>query len=176
MGVAGALAMQPWTPANFVLAGITAAAGAMAYQQASNTASSQLSSLGGGGGQSTKSITVGKESTQRTDVSKSATGSERTQMLGDRGVYGRASAGAMKANTPYLTSESGRELVVPKTDSKIINASDTEAILGSKGGGNTFAPKIYINALDSQSLEERMPDILSMLQEQAEQQGFSLTK
>jgi hypothetical protein len=175
MGVAGALAMQPWTPANFVFAGITAAAGLMAYQQASNTASSQLSSLGGGGSSANMAVTVGKETTPRTDVSKSASGSERAQMLGDRGVYGRASAGSMKANTPYLTSESGRELVIPKTDSKIINSSDTEALLGNSRG-NTFAPKIYVNALDSQSLEERMPDILSMLQEQAEQQGFSLTK
>ena len=176
MGVARSLGELPF-PANFIVAGLTAAAGAMAYQQASNTASAQLASLGSGGGSSTNmEVTVGKASTPSADVSQSASGSERSQMLGDRGVYGRASAGSMKANTPYLTSESGRELVIPKTDSKIVNASDTEALLTRSGGGDTFAPVIQVSALDAQSLEERMPEILTMLQEQAEQQGFSLTR
>ncbi len=177
MGVAGALAMQPWTPFNFVLAGLTAAAGVMAYQQASNTASSQLANLGSGGGgsESSMSVSVGSASTPSTDVSSAASSGERSQMLGDRGVYGRASAGSMQAQTPYLTSESGRELVVPETNSKVFNASDTEALLAGKGG-DTFAPVIQVSALDAQSLEERMPEILAMLQEQAEQQGFSLSK
>lgn len=174
MGVARSLGELPF-PANFVIAGLTAAAGAMAYQQASNTAASQLASLGGGASSaaSNMEVTVGKASTPSTDVSTSASSGERSQMLGDRGVYGRASAGTMKANTPYLTSESGRELVIPKADSKIVNSTETENILSSRGG-NTFAPVIQVSALDAQSLEERMPDILSMLQEQAEQQGFSL--
>lgn len=175
MGVARALGELPY-PANFVVAGLTAVAGALAYQQASNTASAQLASLGAGGGgdSSNMEITVGEASTPKTDVSAAASASERQQMLGDRGVYGRASAGTMKAETPYLTSESGRELVIPKADSKILNSSDTEKLLGGTGGGVTFAPNIKVDAIDAQSLEERMPEILGMLQEQAEQQGYSL--
>lgn len=173
MAVANSLA-TPIVPLNFVLAGMAAAAGAMAYQQASNTASAQLNNLAaskGGASDQVTSITVGSASTPKTDVSQSASGDERGQMLGNRGVYGRASAGSMRANTPYITSETGRELVIPKTDSRVFNSTETENIL-SGGKSNTFAPVINVNALDSQSLEDRMPEVLKMLQEQAEQQGF----
>lgn len=173
MAVANSLA-TPIVPLNFVLAGMAAAAGAMAYQQASNTASAQLNNLAaskGGASQQTTSITVGSKSTPKTDVSQSASGDERGQMLGNRGTYGRSSAGSMRANTPYLTSETGRELVIPKTDSRVFNSTETENIL-SGGKSNTFAPTIHVSALDSQSLEDRMPEVLKLLQEQAEQQGF----
>lgn len=173
MGVAKALGSVPW-PLNLVAAGLTAAAGALAYAQASNTASAQLagleSSTSGAADQMT--LTVGEQSNLSTDVSQGATSSERAFTLGDRGVYGRASAGVMHAGNSYITSEGGRELITPKVDSIVQDASTTEEMLSGKRGGPQIT--MQITALDSRSIEERAPEILDTLEEEAQNRGYSL--
>ena len=81
-----ALASVPW-PMNLVAAGMTAAAGALAYAQASNSASSQLAGLESSSSSSSNmSLTVGDETGQSVDVSNSSTSAERSESLGDAGV------------------------------------------------------------------------------------------
>lgn len=173
MGVAKALGSAP-PPLNFVYAGLTAAAGALAYAQASNTASAQLAGLesSSSGAADTMTLTVGEASSLSTDVSTAATAGERAYTLGDSGTYGRASAGYMSAGSSYITSEGGRELITPKVDSIVQDASATEELLQGKRGRPSL--DLTIVALDSRSIEERAPELLDALEEEANNRGYSI--
>ncbi|BAV81292.1 pore-forming tail tip protein pb2 [Vibrio phage VCPH] len=171
MGVAMALGSAP-PPLNFVFAGLTAAAGALAFAQASNTASSQLAGLASSSSSASDSmtLTVGQEGRMSTDVSGAASASERAQTLGDRGIYGRASGG--NAPSAFIAGEGGRELVIPKADSIVKTASETEQILG--GGSKQQIMQLNISAIDAKSLEDRAPEILDSIVEEARQRGIEL--
>ncbi|CAM0079889.1 tail length tape measure protein [Vibrio phage D51] len=161
--------------AGIALAAATAAAGAMAYQQASNSASSQLASLEGAtsAGSSPSSLTVGDTDTnQSVDLSNSATAAERSQSLGEAGVYGRASYGSMSSGKSYLVGEHGKELITPKSDATVSRVSDAQSA-GMGSGGR--APTIFnIQALDAQSFADRMYEIAPVMEEYYENQGKHL--
>ncbi|CAM0089490.1 tail length tape measure protein [Vibrio phage D232] len=171
-GVAMALASAPW-PINLVGAGMTAAAGALAYAQASNASSSQLAALESSSSSTpTSSLTVGGDMSLRSDVSQASTGAERSQSLGDQGVYGRASGGMGYAGNTYLAGENGKELITPKVDSTITPVSDGAS---SRGSQSQQTPVVFqIQALDAQSFMDRMPEIGPAMEEYYEQQGRKL--
>jgi len=173
--VANMLATGGPYPLNFINAGLAAAAGALAYQQASNSATSQLLALeaSSSSGSNTSSLSLGDtDSGTSVDVSQSATAGERSQSLGDRGIFGRQTGGNMKAGVGYLVGETGPEIIKPKVDASVINNSDSKK---DGGRGNDKQPFILqVQALDAQSLLDRAPEILAVLEEGANQQGYTL--
>tara|TARA_Y100001960_G_C14784043_1_gene889746 strand:- start:6308 stop:9490 length:3183 start_codon:yes stop_codon:yes gene_type:complete len=159
--------------AGLALAAVTAAAGALAYQQASNSASSQLASLEGATSASTPStLTVGESSQQSVDVSTQATQAERQQNLGEAGVYGRASYGSMSAGKSYLVGEHGKELITPKGDASVTRVAETSKGKSGQGSGN--ATVFNIQALDAQSFADRMYELAPVMEEYYETQGRHL--
>ncbi len=171
-GVAMALASVMW-PMNLVAAGMTAAAGALAYAQASNSSSAQLAGLESSSSSAANaSLTVGDEMSQSVDVGGSSTSAERAQSLGDQGVYGRASGGTGYMGNTYLAGENGKELITPKVDSTITPVSDSST---SRNRQSQQAPVVFqIQALDAQSFMDRMPEIGPAMEEYYEQQGRKL--
>lgn len=158
--------------AGIALAAVTAAAGAMAYQQASNSASAQLAGLSSATSATPATLTVGDfDGSKSTDVSTSATQSERAQTLGDRGVYGRAGGGKGYANKTYLAGENGKELITPMVDSNITPVSQLQGT-GPSSGSNQYV--FNIQALDAQSFADRMPELAPVMEEHYEQQGRHL--
>ena len=110
------------------------------------------------------------------DVSQQAAFAERGQSLGDRGSYGRATGGKMRAtaNTGYIAGENGPELITP-IDANISNASDTKKMLDG-GKGTTTPIQLNVSAMDAGSFEEwaRNTDLLAMLDDLAGQGGKRL--
>lgn len=169
-GVAMALGSAP-PPLNFVNAALTAAAGAMAYQQASNASASQLASLStSAASSSSASLELGDRDTS-VDVSSTASASERNYNLGDRGIYGRSVGGSMLAGKTYLAGETGTELITPKVDSTVAPTSQAERDARLQQRPTL---QLQINALDARSILDRSDEILDALEEGANQRGQSL--
>lgn len=174
-GIAYALGSAP-PPISFINAGLVAVAGAMAYQQASNSAASQLAALGNSTneGADPTSLKVGEANDMKVDVSSSASAAERAESLGDRGFYGRASSGNMYKDKSYLVGETGTEVVTPKVDSVITpTAEENEKSAGAMGRAPTI---LQIEALDAASILDRADEIIEALEEGANQSGRSIVR
>ena len=153
-------------------AALVTAAGALAYEQASNSATAQLAGLESSVTDSSASLTLGDTDTPSVDVSQAATASERASSLGDSGIYGRASAGKAFSGRSYLAGETGPEMITPLVDSAVTSSSDT-----AKAKEATSSARHYnfnISALDASSIIDRAGDILEAIEEEANQRGSSV--
>ncbi|AYJ73273.1 tail length tape measure protein [Proteus phage Stubb] len=136
----------PWSIPLMVAA---AAAGMMAYSQASNPVSPSIDA----GGSQTGYLRLGKRD-NNVDVSKGANAGEAKYMAGDRGTGSiqnfipRAAGGLMLPGVGYQLNEKGVEFkspVVPTRVDRNDNSSNNSS--QSSSGGNTF----IIQAMDSES-------------------------
>lgn len=176
VGVAMSLASGPF-PYNIVAAGITAAAGALAYAQASSAASNQLAELNAeSDAESVSSISIG-ERDNAINVTKAATAGESEYLTGAMGVGAaqdftpRATGTGSSGNTNFLVGEFGPELVSLPQDTTI--ASNEELASSATGSrGPNLEYNISISTMDSQSFLDRSADIFEAFEHEANQQGM----
>lgn len=149
MGVTGALAMQPWTPANFVLAGAVATMGLAALKSAQSGTS--IPSVGEA---SVPSLSLG-ERDNRVDVSRSASAGELSYIQGGNGV-GNASnfkprqvGNRQPQNHSVMVGENGPEVVSFDTPGTV-----TQQNKANKGQGEQGQTNIQIVAMDSESFQQ----------------------
>jgi len=176
LGIVGALGSQPWTPFNFVMAGIVAAIGA--YQLAViSSMSYQGGGSAGGGPAVPQSVSMG-ERKNKVDTRGGNVAGELAYMRGERGVgtgasnftpaftgyRHRATGGAA-----YVVGEQGPELFVPEVPGQIV-ANDEIA-----EGGAAITANFTINTIDASTMEQTLNtqrgNIINMIREAANNSG-----
>lgn len=172
MGITGALSMQPWTPANFILAGAVATMGLQALK--SQQSGSAIASVGEA---SVPSLSLG-ERDNRIDVSRSASAGELQYIQGGNGVGNasdfkpRAVGNRAPANHQVLVGENGPEVVAFDTPGMITAQNQAS----SNSYGSNF--NVTIQALDSESLQSYLQKngqiFASSMEYQLNSEGYSM--
>lgn len=172
MGITGALSMQPWTPANFVLAGAVATMGLQALKSQQSG-----SAIAGVEEASVPSLSLG-ERDNRIDVSRSASAGELQYIQGGNGVGNasdfkpRAVGNRAPANHQVLVGENGPEVVAFDTPGMITAQNQTS----SNSYGSNF--NVTIQALDSESLQSYLLKngqiFASSMEYQLNSEGYSM--
>jgi methyl-accepting chemotaxis protein len=158
-------------PGNLAMSAAIGAMGVMQINNIKKAASGQIAALDSGG--AGLSLSVGSRNNS-VDVSKAASGGELSYLRGESGtgtgsngfIPGRSGGGSV------MVGERGPERITPTQPINVQPASET-----SKEQKPTVNQNISLNiqALDSQSIEDRSDDIWMALERAANERGYTLS-
>lgn len=181
VGVANALATGGPFPMNLVSAGLVAAAGMMAYQQASNAASNSLSQLAASSESDTGTDSIDYGERDATyDVSKSATAGEHAYSYGASGTgtaqsfTPRANGGLGTPGNSIVAGEHGAEVITPVEPVRVYNASQ----MASSSKSDSSSLTVNISTMDETNFRDFVMQnasaVESAVRSEYEQQGISI--